>query len=98
MGRISWAFTPGAANVFADWASRNPAQRDLIIPVDEDEEQLYEPKSLMEAFVAAAASQGVPVRMVLTGKYGPGLTVQEIELTDENDQRVGPKSGQKASA
>ncbi len=34
-GRIRWTFTPGAANTFADWAARLPAERDLIIPVEE---------------------------------------------------------------
>ena len=34
-GRVKWAVTPGAANTFVDWASRNPAERGLIIPVEE---------------------------------------------------------------
>ena len=30
-GKMRCAFSPGAANTFADWASRNPAERDLIL-------------------------------------------------------------------
>ena len=64
-GKIRWAFTPGAANTFADWASRNPAERDLIIPVEEQEVDPTVPATLKEAFLAASASQGVQLRIVL---------------------------------
>ena len=57
VGKIRWAFTPGAANTFADWASRNPAERDLIIPVEEPEEDPGVPQTLQAAFCAASAAQ-----------------------------------------
>ena len=58
VGKIRWAVTPGAANTFADWASRNPAERDVIIPVEEPEEDPCVPQTLREAFCAASAAHG----------------------------------------
>ena len=72
MGKIKWAFTPGAANVFADWASRNPAERDLIIPVEELELDPTVPHTLRDAFLAASASQGVPLGVAR--RAGPAPT------------------------
>ena len=54
MGRIWWAFTPGAANVFADWVSCNPGDRDLIIPVTDEEVDPSLPSNLRDAFIAAS--------------------------------------------
>ena len=64
MGRIRWAFTPGAANAFADWASRNPGDRDLIIPTTDEQVDPSLPTNLCDAFIAASAAQGVPLRVV----------------------------------
>ena len=43
-GKVRWAFTPGAANTFADWASRNPAdERDTLTAIDEADDPLTVP-------------------------------------------------------
>jgi hypothetical protein len=67
MGKLRWAFTPGVANVFADWASRNPRDRDQLIDVEgEDVDTSGLPKTLMEAYHIAAASQGVLLKILPT--------------------------------
>ena len=47
------------------------------------------PQLLMEAFVAAGASQGVPIHMVMTGKYGPGLPVKPEPTLSADTSFVG---------
>ena len=86
MGRIRWAFTPGAANVFADWASRNPGDRDLIIPTTDEEVDPSLPSNLRDAFIAASAAQGLPLHVVLP--VAPTDAPVEHEPTPVTQRRV----------
>ena len=69
MARVKWAFTPGTANLFADFASRHPPDRDQL------EEKLVEqddlPQTLQDAF-----------RQVL-GWFGIGGKGNAVAASDE---------------
>ena len=95
MGRIRWAFTSSAANVFADWACRNPGDRDLIIPTTDEGVHPSLPSNLRDAFIAASAAQGVPLHVVLPvslvgpSETGSGMVVTQRRLLTQGTNPSG---------
>lgn len=58
-----WAFTPGAANVFADYFSRNPPDREEAETIAADKVGL--PRSLVEAFAQVISREGSTSRIAV---------------------------------
>ena len=87
-GKARWAFTPGAANIFADWASRNPVKRDLIIPVEKSEAGLDFPTTLKQAFLAAVAAQGVSMHIDTRAEEPKSASDAAAEVGPTQEPRV----------